>query len=54
MKKAIVSIILLVHTLVYAQYTLIPDPLFETLLIVEDIDTDGVVNGQVLTSGHSR
>ena len=34
----------------YAQYTLIPDPNFEQALIDLGIDSDGVVNGQVLTS----
>src|SRR5690554_1950942 len=34
----------------FAQYTLIPDPNFEQALIDLGIDSDGVVNGQVLTS----
>jgi hypothetical protein len=33
-----------------AQYTLIPDAGFEQVLIYQNIDSDGVVNGQVLTS----
>jgi len=33
-----------------SQVTLIPDPNFEQFLIFEEIDTDGIVNGQVLTS----
>lgn len=33
-----------------AQFTLIPDPNFEQELIYQNIDSDGVVNGQVLTS----
>jgi len=33
-----------------AQITLIPDPKFEQFLINEGIDSDGVINGQVLTS----
>jgi len=33
-----------------AQYTLIPDDQFELYLIALDIDSDGIVNGQVLTS----
>ena len=32
-----------------AQYTLIPDPIFEQELIDQGYDTDGIVNGQVLT-----
>jgi len=33
-----------------AQITLIPDPKFEQFLIDEGIDSDSVINGQVLTS----
>src|SRR5690606_28864100 len=33
-----------------AQYTLIADPFFEQELIYQNIDSDGVINGQVLTS----
>jgi len=33
-----------------AQITLIPDPKFEQFLINEGIDSDGVINGQMLTS----
>jgi len=33
-----------------AQITLIPDPKFEQFLIYKGIDSDGVINGQVLTS----
>lgn len=34
----------------YAQFTLIPDAEFESHLVSEGIDTDGMVNGQVLTA----
>lgn len=34
----------------YPQTTLIPDPAFEQLLITKGIDTDGLVNGQMLTA----
>lgn len=34
----------------YTQTTLIPDSAFEQLLITKGIDTDGVVNGQMLTA----
>ena len=34
----------------YTQTTLIPDPVFEQLLITKGIDTDGLVNGQMLTA----
>jgi len=33
-----------------AQITLIPDPKFEQFLINKGVDSDGVINGQVLTS----
>lgn len=35
---------------VTAQITYIPDPLFEQELITQNIDSDGTVNGQILTS----
>lgn len=35
---------------VTAQITYIPDPLFEQELIAQNIDSDGIVNGQILTS----
>jgi len=50
MKKILYSWIILFTTLLQAQITLIPDPGFETELIVLGIDSDGEVNGQVLTS----
>ena len=34
----------------YAQYTSIPDPEFERYLVDEAYDSDGVINGRVLTS----
>jgi len=48
----------ILHTLLFiaisykatAQITLIPDPKFEQFLINEGIDSDGVINGQILTS----
>ncbi len=33
-----------------SQITYIPDPLFEQELIAQNIDSDGIVNGQILTS----
>ncbi len=36
--------------LVQAQVTAIPDPIFEQFLIDHGMDTDGIINGQVLTS----
>lgn len=44
--------ILLIISMSYkatAQITLIPDANFEMFLIEENIDTDGIVNGQILT-----
>lgn len=44
--------ILLIISISYkgtAQITLIPDANFEMFLIEENIDTDGIVNGQILT-----
>jgi Leucine-rich repeat (LRR) protein len=34
----------------FGQYTLIPDPVFEQNLVNQQIDSDGIINGQVLTS----
>ncbi|SEI00636.1 hypothetical protein SAMN02927937_02688, partial [Paenimyroides aquimaris] len=33
-----------------AQVTLIPDATFEQLLVNMNIDSDGIINGQILTS----
>lgn len=35
---------------IYAQYTQIPDPAFEQALIFLEIDSEGVLDGQILTS----
>ncbi len=48
--KLLLSLLLLIYSLGYSQYTLIPDPNFEGYLVNVGIDTDGLVNGQVLTS----
>ncbi len=40
----------LLPNILYAQYTAIPDPIFEQALIDLGIDSDGTINGQVLTS----
>lgn len=50
MKKLILTILTLVPTITTAQVTLIPDSTFEQLLINLNIDSDGIVNGQMLTS----
>ena len=50
MKKILCACILLFSIVLQAQYTLIPDSYFEQYLVIADIDTDGEVNGQVLTS----
>lgn len=50
MKKLLIIWLLLCSTILQAQYTLIPDPYFEGYLVNIGIDTDGEINGQVLTS----
>ncbi|WKW46222.1 T9SS type A sorting domain-containing protein [Myroides sp. JBRI-B21084] len=50
MKKLFLIVITLVPFITKAQVTLIPDATFEQLLINLGIDTDGVLNGQMLTS----
>ena len=50
MKKILFIWLLLFSALLQAQYTLIPDSYFEGYLVNAGIDTDGEVNGQVLTS----
>lgn len=51
MSKEFVFFILFIFPLLgQAQITLIPDPIFEQHLIDQGIDSDGVINGQVLTS----
>ncbi|GAB5398437.1 MAG: hypothetical protein Aureis2KO_00220 [Aureisphaera sp.] len=49
-KVILTSICLLCFGSAFSQITLIPDTNFEQFLIDSGIDTDGVVNGQVLTS----
>ena len=50
MKKFLLLGVMLYVANVYSQYTLIPDEGFESFLVVQGIDSDGEVNGQVLTS----
>lgn len=50
MKKLIFTILALIPFLTKAQVTLIPDQRFEQRLILLNIDSDGVINGQILTS----
>jgi len=50
MKKLILTILTVVPFITKAQVTLIPDPVFEQYLIGMNIDSDGLVNGQILTS----
>ncbi|WCM41583.1 T9SS type A sorting domain-containing protein [Flavobacterium sp. CBA20B-1] len=50
MKKFILTLLILVPFAIKAQVTLIPDPVFEQLLINLNIDSDGMVNGQILTT----
>lgn len=41
---------MLFASITYSQVTLIPDPNFEQYLLNAGIDTDGIINGQVLTA----
>lgn len=50
MKKKLIIFFMLFGSFLHSQITLIPDPYFEGYLVNVGIDTDGVVNGQVLTS----
>lgn len=50
MKKIILTILTLVPFITKAQVTLIPDQQFEQYLIAANIDSDGIVNGQILTN----
>lgn len=50
MKKLIMSLLTLVPFIAKAQVTLIPDQQFEQRLITLNIDSDGVINGQISTS----
>ena len=50
MQKVSLILLLFVTNWGYAQYTLIPDSSFENYLVDQGIDTDGQINGQVLTS----
>ncbi len=50
MKTFITILILALSTTAFAQITQIPDPVFEQALIDLGIDSDGIINGQVLTS----
>lgn len=50
MTKLILILLTLVPSLTKAQVTFIPDPVFEQYLIGMNIDSDGLVNGQILTS----
>jgi Secretion system C-terminal sorting domain len=51
MKKLIlITMMALIGHCTSAQFTMVPDPVFEQLLIDEGIDTDGIINGQFLTA----
>ena len=50
MKKFILILITLVPLITKAQVTLIPDAVFESKLVQLAIDSDGIVNGQILTA----
>ncbi|MGO2295138.1 MAG: T9SS type A sorting domain-containing protein [Psychroflexus halocasei] len=48
--KNVFYVLLLLNFLGYSQITSIPDSEFEQALIDQNIDSDGIINGQVLTS----
>ncbi len=50
MKNLFLLIVLFHFSNSFAQYTAIPDPVFEQQLVLLEIDSDNIVNGQVLTS----
>ncbi|MEG1020778.1 MAG: T9SS type A sorting domain-containing protein [Myroides sp.] len=50
MKKLFLTLLIFVPLLTEAQVTLVPDSTFEQLLINLNIDSDGTLNGQILTS----
>lgn len=50
MKKIVAIFLMLFASTIYSQITLIPDSEFEEVLILLGYDSDGIVNGQVLTS----
>ncbi len=50
MKKLILTLIIFVSFLTKAQITLIPDQNFENYLVHWGFDSDGLINGQILTS----
>lgn len=50
MKSKLLAIGLIIGTCSFSQVTLIPDENFEGYLVSEGIDTDGLLNGQVLTA----
>ncbi len=50
MKKNIIILLTLVPFVTKAQVTLVPDQQFEQYLIAANIDSDAVINGQILTS----
>src|SRR5690606_15440235 len=50
MKKLFFSLVTLIPLVTNAQVTLIPDQNFELRLVNLGIDTDGVINGQILTN----
>ena len=49
-KKVLILFLIANIGLLEAQYTAIPDNNFEQILINQGIDSDGIINGQVLTS----
>ena len=50
MKQIYFLLFLSISVIGFSQTTAIPDPAFEQALIDQEIDTDGMINGQVLTA----
>ena len=54
MKSLLLALSFIFSGAVYAQYTLIPDANFEAKLIDNAIDSEGLLNGKILTSDISN
>src|SRR5690606_28331151 len=52
MKKTtyLMALFFVFYSFAYSQYTLIPDPIFENRLITAGIDSNPVLDGQILTA----
>jgi len=52
MKKTtyLFALLLAMHTITFAQYTSVPDGIFEQYLVTNGVDSEGTVDGQILTA----